>query len=127
MSNATSAARPTVHLLGRDYWAVFSVPAAGVTRSDLEEHLPHHRSWLLELEISEAVFLSGPLVGGAGVVPGSGLIILRAETEEQAHAIAASDPLVVHQLRTFELRQWRVNQGAIGVSLSLGTGGFQWL
>jgi len=72
------------------------------------------------------VFLSGPLVSGPGTGPGSGVTVLRAGSAEEARAIAQADPFVVAGLRTVEVFGWRVNEGAVRVQLSLGTGTYSW-
>ena len=72
------------------------------------------------------VFLSGPLTSGPGVAPGAGVTVLRADSAADAAAIAAADPFVLAGLRTFEIFGWRVNEGAVAVQLSLGTGRYTW-
>jgi len=52
--------------------------------------------------------------------------VLRAERAEDARAIARTDPFVVAGLRTFEVFGWRVNEGAIQLQISLGTGTYLW-
>ena len=70
--------------------------------------------------------MSGPLLSGPGTGPGSGVTVLRAADGEAAEAIAAQDPFVRAGLRTFAIYQWRVNEGSIGIQLSLGTGTYDW-
>jgi uncharacterized protein len=110
------------NLLGRDYWLVRSSPVEAITGADIEQHLDAHLAWLLKLEVDGTVFLSGPLTSGPGIRPGSGITVLRASSAEHAAAIAATDPFVLAGLRTFEVFGWRVNEGTIGVRMSLGTG-----
>jgi hypothetical protein len=52
--------------------------------------------------------------------------VLRAATAADAAAIAATDPFVRAGLRTFEVFGWRVNEGAVSVRFSLGTGSYAW-
>ena len=113
-------------LLGRDYWLVLSAPRPGTTRQQIEERVPAHVSWLLELEQAGVVFLSGPLISGPGTGPGSGITVLRAASAGRAAEIAAGDPFVRAGLRGFEVFGWRVNEGSVGVRLSLGAGRFTW-
>ena len=113
-------------LLGQDYWLVLSTPEPSVAAADISRHVEEHVSWLLGLEADGTLFLSGPLVSGPGTGPGSGVTILRAPTAEDAAEIAAADPFVRAGLRTFQVFGWRVNEGSIGVRLSLGTGGYAW-
>jgi hypothetical protein len=50
---------------------------------------------------------------------GDGLTILRAASEEEARMIASADPFVVNKLRSFEVREWTVMEGSIGVKVNL--------
>ena len=116
----------TPALLGRDYWLIRSSPGATTTAEDIERVAGDHVDWLLKLEADGLVFLSGPLTSGPGVTPGSGITVLRAGSAAEAAQIAAADPFVTHGLRTFEVFGWRVNEGAIQLGLSLGTGHYTW-
>ena len=113
-------------LLGRDDWLVLSTPAAGTDEAAVEAHVKGHIAWLLELERTDVLLASGPLLSGPGVGPGSGVTVLRAPDEETARLIAAGDPFARAGLRTFEVHRWRLNEGSIGVRLSLGTGTYDW-
>jgi uncharacterized protein YciI len=113
-------------LLGRDYWLVLSTPAAGTDRAAIEKHVEDHVAWLLKLEREDVLFVSGPLLSGPGVRPGSGVTVLRADDEESARRIAAADPFVLAGLRTFEVYRWRLNEGSVTVRMSLGTGTYEW-
>lgn len=113
-------------LLGRDYWLVLSTPREGTSQADIESLVGSHVAWLLGLERSGVLLVSGPLRSGPGVGPGSGVTVLRAPDEATARALAAEDPFVVGGLRTFEVFGWRLNEGSISVRLSLGTGAYDW-
>ncbi len=124
--NASSPPPGRPALLGRDYWLVLSTPLPPVTSAQIEQHADEHVAWLLKLEADGVVFLSGPLVSGPGIAPGSGVTVLRAPAAADAAAIAATDPFVLAGLRRFEVFGWRVNEGAVSVQLSLGTGSYTW-
>jgi uncharacterized protein len=113
-------------LLGRDYWLILSTPVTGTGLADIEACAPAHIAWLLGLERDGVLFLSGPLLSGPGTGPGSGVTVLRAADENEAASIAANDPFVVKGLRTFAVHRWRLNEGSIGVRLSLGTATYVW-
>ncbi|HEY2284967.1 MAG TPA: YciI family protein [Streptosporangiaceae bacterium] len=113
-------------LLARDYWLVWSTPAAGADAAAIRALAPRHVAWLLELERAGALLVSGPLLSGPGTGPGSGVTVLRAPGEDAARDIAARDPFVRAGLRTFAVHRWRLNEGSISVRLSLGTGGYEW-
>ena len=123
---ALPAAADRPALLGHDYWLVRSAPRPGTTGADIARHADDHVAWLLKLEADGVVFLSGPLTSGPGVAPGAGVTVLRADSAADAAAIAAADPFVLAGLRTFEVFGWRVNEGAVAVQLSLGTGRYTW-
>jgi uncharacterized protein len=113
-------------LLARDYWLILSTPSAAANRASIDALVAEHVAWLLELERSDVLFASGPLLSGPGVGPGSGVTVLRASDEDAAAMIAAGDPFVRAGLRTFVVHRWRLNEGSVGVRLSLGTGTYEW-
>lgn len=113
-------------LLGRDYWLILSTPVAGTGQADIDARAGEHIAWLLGLERAGVLFLSGPLLSGPGTGPGSGVTVLRAADQDQAASMAADDPFVVAGLRTFTVHRWRLNEGSIGIRLSLGTAVYDW-
>ncbi len=113
-------------LLARDYWLILSTPADGTDTAAIDAHVAEHVAWMLELERDGVLFVSGPLLSGPGVGPGSGATVVRAADEDAARLIAANDPFVRAGLRTFEVYRWRVNEGSVSVRMSLGTGTYEW-
>ena len=113
-------------LLGRDYWLVLYVPAHSTDQAAIDARVEEHVGWLLELERDDVIFASGPLLSGPGTRPGAGATVLRAPDEDTAWRIAASDPFVRAGLRTFDVHRWRLNEGSIGVRISLGTATYDW-
>jgi uncharacterized protein len=53
-----------------------------------------------------------------GQMRGDGLTIVRAANAQAARAIAEADPFVVHGLRSFELREWTVMEGSLGLKVN---------
>jgi uncharacterized protein YciI len=113
-------------LLGRDYWLILSTPAEGTNQAAVDSRVSEHVQWLLQLERDDVLFLSGPLLSGPGTGPGSGATVIRAADADAARAIAACDPFVLAGLRTFTVHRWRLNEGSIGVRISLGTATYDW-
>ena len=113
-------------LLGRDYWLIWSVPATSTDQAAVDARVEEHVAWLLGLEAEGVLFLSGPLLSGPGTGPGSGVTVIRADDQNAARAIAAADPFVQAGLRTFAVHRWRLNEGRVGVTVSLGTGAYDW-
>jgi hypothetical protein len=77
-----------------------------VERSAYEVHLPAHRQYLQQLDADGTLVLSGPFADRRG-----GMVLIRAESETAARAIAEADPLVQHRVDTYELRHWRITGG----------------
>jgi uncharacterized protein YciI len=77
-----------------------------VERSAYEVHLPAHREYLQQLDAAGTLVLSGPFTDRRG-----GMVLIRAESEAAARAIAEADPLVENGVDTYELRHWRITGG----------------
>jgi hypothetical protein len=82
--------------------------------ADLGPVLREHLEFMIGLEKSGALFASGPLSG----TPGDGLTILRAADIDAARAIAERDPFVTKGLRGFDLREWTLMEGSIGLTIN---------
>src|SRR5437588_3350202 len=90
----------------------------GAAPEQLAEHLPRHLEYMIGLE-KKGVFASGPLAQADGQMRGDGLSIVRAANAQAAREIAEADPFVVHGLRSFELREWTVMEGSLGIKVNL--------
>ena len=73
---------------------------------------------MIGLEKSGVLFASGPLADAEGKTRGDGLTIVRAASAADARKIAEQDPFVVNKLRTFELREWTVMEGSLGIKVN---------
>lgn len=113
-------------LLGRDYWLILSTPLDSTTAEAVGALVQEHVQWLLELERDGVLFVSGPLLEGPSVGPGSGMTVLRVADEQQARHIANQDPFVRAGLRSFAVYRWQLNEGSVSVRVSLGTGRYEW-
>ena len=107
----------TQKMLRRKFYAVLSQPSS--TPERLKALLPAHLEYMIGLEKSGVLFASGPLSDGAGPPSGAGLTILRAATAEEARAVAEADPFVRSGLRTFELKEWTIMEGTLGLRVNL--------
>ncbi len=79
----------------------------------LEAHLQHQ----IRLEKDGILFGAGPLSNPDGSSTGTGMIVIRAESEAEARAIADSDPFHSAGLRTYTLQQWSLNEGRITITV----------
>jgi uncharacterized protein len=90
----------------------------GAAPEAIVEHLPRHLEYMIGLEKQGVLFASGPLAEADGKTRGDGLTILRAANAEAARRIAEADPFVVNGLRSFELREWTVMEGSLGIKVN---------
>ena len=107
----------TAKMLRRKLYAVISQPSPAPRK--LKPLLPAHLEYMIELEKRGLLFASGPLSDGAGPPNGAGLTILRAASAAEARALAEADPFVAHGLRTFELKEWTLMGGSLGLKVNL--------
>jgi hypothetical protein len=106
----------TGKMLRRKFFAVLS--KASATPEKLKALLPAHLEYMIGLEKRGVLFASGPLSDGAGPPSGAGLSILRAANVEEARALAEADPFVSGGLRSFELKEWTIMEGTLGLRVS---------
>ena len=107
----------TSKMLRKKFYVVLSKPA--VTPDKLQPYLSAHLEYMIGLEKRGLVFASGPLADGEGPPTGQGLTVLRAKDADEARALAEADPFFVNGLRTFELKEWTVMEGTLGVRVNL--------
>jgi len=107
----------TRNMLRRKFYAVLSQPSP--TPEKLKPLLPAHLEYMIGLEKRGVLFASGPLSDGEGPPSGAGLTILRAANAREAREIALADPFVANGLRTFELKEWTIMEGTLGLKVNL--------
>ncbi len=106
----------TQRMLRKKLYIVLS--KGGATPDQIAAVLPQHLEYMIGLERTGVLFASGPLTTAAGQPAGDGLTILRAASAEEAGAIASNDPFVTNKLRSFEVREWTVMEGSLGLRVS---------
>jgi len=106
----------TERMLRKTLYVVLS--KGNATADQIGAHLAQHLDYMIGLEKRGVLFASGPLTAAAGQPLGDGLTILRAASAEEARSIAAADPFVVNGLRSFEVREWTVMEGALGLKIN---------
>jgi uncharacterized protein len=104
-------------MLRKKLYVLISKPVVPPDR--LKPFLMAHLEYMIELEKRGVVFASGPLADGEGPPSGHGLTVLRSGSAEEARAIAEADPFFVNGLRTFELKEWTVMEGTLGLRVNL--------
>jgi uncharacterized protein YciI len=117
MSADARIAELTQKMWRRKFYAVLSHPSP--TPEKLKALLPAHLEYMISLEKRGVLFASGPLSDGNGPPDGAGLTVLRVANSEEARALAEADPFVRNGLRTFELKEWTIMEGTLGLRVNL--------
>jgi uncharacterized protein len=107
----------TRKMLRKKFYVVLSKPA--VTPDKLQPYLSAHLEYMIGLEKRGLVFASGPLADGEGPPTGQGLTVLRAKDAGEARALAEADPFYINGVRSFEIKEWTVMEGTLGVRVNL--------
>jgi uncharacterized protein YciI len=106
----------TQGMLRKKLYVILSSGAA--TPEQIGAVLPDHLEYMIGLEKKGVLFASGPLADAEGKTRGDGLTVLRAASADEARKIASADPFVVNRLRTFEVREWTVMEGSLGLKVN---------
>ena len=107
----------TQKMLRRKLYAVLSHPSPSPEK--LKALLPAHLEYMISLEKRGVLFASGPLSDGKGPPSGAGLTVLRVADINEARALAEADPFVRNRLRTFEVKEWTIMEGTLGLRVNL--------
>jgi uncharacterized protein YciI len=104
--------------LSQQLFVIFSTPAAdyGPIDEATDDHLAHQ----LAIEAEGKLFAAGPLCTDDGLsFEGEGMIIVRAGSMDEAREIADRDPMHRSGARTYRIRPWIMNEGAISLTVHL--------
>ncbi len=107
----------TRKMLRKKLYVVMSKPV--VPPEKLQMFLSAHLEYMIGLEKRGHVFASGPLSDGEGPPSGLGLTVLRAKDANEARALAEADPFFINGLRTFDLKEWTIMEGTLGLRVNL--------
>ena len=102
-------------MLRKRLWVVITKAVA--PREELDKVLEAHLMHQIRLEKEGIMFGAGPLSNPDGTPTGTGMIIIRAESEAEARRIADQDPFHAKGLRTYTLQQWSLNEGRITLTI----------
>lgn len=106
--------------LALELYAAISTPAK--EPQDVKDSLSGHLAYQAELERAGSLAFAGPMSDETGDhMQGTGLIIYRADSLEDARVLAQNDPMHQSGARTFTMRRWMINEGSLNVSVGLST------
>ena len=104
-------------MLGKKLFVCITNFIEGQSISELFDLLPAHLDHQVALEKDGTMFGAGPLqLPDAPPAPTKGLIIIRADSLEEARAVFDSDPIHAAGVRDYELYEWTMNEGRITLS-----------
>jgi uncharacterized protein YciI len=116
MTDLPSDVHPiTAKLLGKEMYLIVTRP---VRSPEIEKRLADHIAHQIDMEKHGIMFAAGPLYSRGSNIPEAGMFVLRANSFEEAEALAKEDPLHKAGLRTFTLQKWRVNEGSITITVN---------
>jgi uncharacterized protein len=106
----------TQPMLRKKLYVVLSKPTG--TPEQIKACTPSHLEFMIGLEKKGILFASGPFLGPDGKPTGEGMTILRTASAEEARRIAETDPFFVGGLRRFEVREWMLMEGSLGLTVT---------
>lgn len=116
MSHPKTESQVTSGLLGLELYVIETSPArSDRTRAVLPDHIAHQ----IRLERDGILFAAGPVFTETTDIPTAGMIVIRASNFDEARRIADSDPFHVKGIRTYTIRKWIVNEGAMNAKIFL--------
>jgi hypothetical protein len=116
MNEDERIAQLTQKMLRKKLYVLLSKPL--VAPDKLKPFLPAHLDYMIGLEKRGVVFASGPLADGEGPPSGQGMTIIRAAGAKEARAMAEADPFFANGLRSFELKEWTIMEGTLGLRVN---------
>jgi uncharacterized protein YciI len=103
-------------MLRKRFYVVLWRPLA--TAAELKPFLAAHLEYMIGLERRGAILASGPLADAEMPPKGEGLTVLRVESAKEAQRIVEAEPFYKNGLRTFELKEWTVMEGMLGLRVN---------
>ena len=107
------------NFLNKTLFVITTVPCA--PREEMLKHMSAHIDRQVELEQSGIMFGAGPVFNEGSEVPDAGMIIVRADTFEQAKEIADGDPMHANGVRSYTIQRWCLNEGSFNVTINYST------
>lgn len=108
-------------MLAKQLFVVFTEPTGDLGK--VQEARAEHLKYQVEIEQKGIMFAAGPLADDSGERwGGDGMIIIRADSMEEATRIAEADPMHSSGARTFRIRPWLMNEGGFNLRVTFSDG-----
>jgi len=108
-------------LLAKQLYVIQTKPINGLQA--VLDNLQEHLAYQLELERKGVMFAAGPFADDDQTRwEGEGMVIIRADSVEEARRIAADDPMHKSGAREYRVRPWMLNEGSITLKITYSDG-----
>lgn len=119
----TDPANKPRKMLNKTLYVIFSDVVEGTGDRDTVKQ--QHYDYQFSLEDRGILFAAGPLLRGDGKPTGTGMIIVRADSMDEAKAIADGDPFHKNGFRKYRIQPWRVSEGTFSLRVRYSDGTFE--
>ncbi|MBI3436875.1 MAG: hypothetical protein HY056_17625 [Proteobacteria bacterium] len=104
-------------MLQKQLYVVLTKPTRGL--GPVLENLKPHLAYQIDIEQRGIMVGAGPFwTEDEKQWMGEGMVIIRAASIAQAHAIAAADPMHKSGARSYTIRPWLLNEGSLNVRVT---------
>jgi len=114
-------------MLAKVLYIVFTqgIPGAKLPEGveDQQQMMTMHLDYQKKLEKEGIMFGAGPFSAEGNSA--QGMIVIRANSEEEARAIADADPMHKFGQREYKLGRWQVNEGTVTVRVNFSNGTYE--
>ncbi len=102
--------------LAKSLYVIITIPVAphDQVMAQMEKHLARQ----VQLEKDGIMFGAGPLFEPGSDRPMGGMIIVRANSFEEAEAIAKADPMHSSGVRSYKIQRWMLNEGSFTTTVT---------
>lgn len=111
-------------MLAKVVYVVFTRAADDAPKDmDPKASMTEHLNYQKKLEKEGIMFAAGPLA--APGIPAVGMIVIRADTLEDAIKIADNDPMHKRGLRQYTIGSWQINEGTMSLRVNFSNGTYE--
>ena len=108
-------------MLRKNLYVIFTTPTNGL--GPVMENLEAHLQYQVRIEKEGVMFGAGPFFAdNESDWNGEGMVIVRAQSLNDAQRIAAADPMHASGARSFLVRPWLLNEGSLTVRITYSDG-----
>ena len=117
MADQSAGAQGMVRqMLGMELYVIITKPVVPPEKvaTKIQDHLKRQ----VELEKSGIMFGAGPMFENGAESPYAGMIIVRANSFEEADEIAKGGPLHAAGFREYTISKWKMNEGGMNFTVN---------